>query len=47
MFEIRKHWSSYFKGYDNFKPFKMRLMEAVTEAEIVAILNDIENRYRS
>lgn len=47
VFEIRKHWSSYFKGYDNFKPFKMRLMEAVTEAEIVTILNDIENRYRS
>lgn len=47
VFEIRKHWSCYFKGYDNFKPFKMRLMEAVSAAEIVAILDEIENFYRS
>lgn len=40
--EIRKHWSSYFKGLANFKPFKMRLMEAKTAEEVVSILDEIE-----
>lgn len=42
--EIRKHWSAYFKGYPNFKPFKMRLMEAKTASEVNSILMEIENQ---
>ncbi len=43
--EIRKHWSSYFKGYPNFKPFKMKLMNAVTLQEVKDVLREIEKYY--
>ena len=39
--EIRKHWSSYFKGLPNFKPYKMRLMEAKTAEEVVEVLAEL------
>ena len=39
--EIRKHWSAYFKGLPNFKPYKMRLMEAKTADEVKGILETI------
>ena len=44
--EIRKHWSAYFKGYPNFKPFKMRLMEAKTAVEVEEILREIERHFQ-
>ena len=43
--EIRKHWSAYFKGFPNFKPFKMRLMEAKTANEVSTILEEIKDFY--
>ena len=39
--EIRKHWSSYFKGIPNFKTYKMRLMEAKTAEEVKSILEEV------
>ena len=42
--EIRKHWGSYFKGLPNFKPTKIRLMEAKTASEVLDILNNMESR---
>lgn len=45
LLEIRKHWSSYFKGLPNFKPFRMRLMESVTLGEVYSILDEIEATY--
>ena len=44
--EIRKHWGCYFKGYPNFKPFKMRLMEAKTAVEVEEILREIERHFQ-
>lgn len=43
--EIRKHWGCYFKGLPNFKPFKIKLMEARTADEVKEILEDIETKY--
>ena len=40
--EIRKHWGCYFKGLANFKPFKMRLMEAKTAEEVMSVLECLE-----
>ena len=40
--EIRKHWGAYFKGLPNFKPFKIRLMEAKTAQEVTYILDELE-----
>lgn len=45
LLEIRKHWSSYFKGLPNFKPFRMRLMEINSVDEIYALLDEIEKTY--
>ncbi len=43
--EIRKHWGDYFKGYPNFKPTRMKLMETESLEEILAILDDIREYY--
>ena len=43
--EIRKHWGSYFKGYRNFKPFRMKLMETNELDKVLQILEDIRNYY--
>jgi len=43
--EIRKHWGDYFKGYSNFKPFRIKLMEAVTEIEVINTLEEARQLY--
>jgi len=43
--EIRKHWGSYFKGYRNFKLFRMKLMETNELDKVLQILEDIRNYY--
>ncbi|HLN52790.1 MAG TPA: tRNA dihydrouridine synthase DusB [Lentimicrobium sp.] len=43
--EIRRHYSHYFKGLCDFKPFRMKLMIAATMDEITGILNEIEAKY--
>ena len=39
--EMRKHYSGYFKGVKNFKPFKILLMNAKSIDEIRQIIDDI------
>ncbi len=43
--EMRRHYASYFKGFENFKSFRMRLVQADTESEIIHILDEIEQFY--
>ena len=43
--EMRKHWGNYFKGYPNFKPFKLRLMSTESHQEVLAIVDEIEHYY--
>jgi tRNA-dihydrouridine synthase B len=43
--EMRKHYADYFKGYPNFKNFKVALMEAATEEMVTGILAEIEQYY--
>ncbi len=43
IFEMRKHYSDYFKGYFNFKPYRMQLVNSVEKDEIITILDEIEN----
>ncbi len=33
--EIRKHWGNYFKGFQHFKPFRIKLMETVSYIQIM------------
>ncbi len=43
VFEMRRHYTNYFKGLDNFKSLRMRLVDAVEEAELYDILEEISS----
>jgi tRNA-dihydrouridine synthase B len=45
IFEMRRHYSNYFKGIDHFKPYRMRLVEAATYEEIEAILDEVSDKF--
>lgn len=45
--EIRKHYSDYFKGYPDFKHFKVALMEAGSLEKVTGLLAEIEAAYRN
>ena len=45
--EMRKHYADYFKGYPNFKSFKVALMECLTEKDVNELLGKIEDYYSS
>jgi tRNA-dihydrouridine synthase B len=45
IFEMRRHYASYFKGLDNFKPFRMRLVEADSYDHIFEILEEVADVY--
>lgn len=45
MFEMRKHYSNYFKGLPNFKAFKVKLMGEEKVESVLAILDEIKLRY--
>lgn len=43
IFEMRRHYSNYFRGIANFKPFRMRLVTAPTLAQLFSVLDEIES----
>lgn len=43
--EIRKHYSDYFKGYPDFKRFKVALMESESFEGVNSLLDEIEAAY--
>jgi nifR3 family TIM-barrel protein len=45
IFEMRRHYTNYFKGLPDFKPFRMRLVESQDTAELFTILNEISEHY--
>jgi tRNA-dihydrouridine synthase B len=45
IFEMRRHYTNYFKGIPDFKPFRARLVEAPTEAAVIEILNEVVEKY--
>jgi tRNA-dihydrouridine synthase B len=45
IFEMRRHYTNYFKGIADFKPFRARLVEAPNEAEVLAILDEVAYVY--
>jgi nifR3 family TIM-barrel protein len=47
IFEMRRHYTNYFKGITDFKPFRARLVEADTENEVYAILDEVVEKYAS
>ena len=45
IFEMRRHYTNYFKGVPDFKPFRTRLVEASTIEEVNNILNEVSDIY--
>lgn len=45
LLEIRRHYSHYFKGLPDFKPFRMKLMLAQSALDVFEILDNIKNKY--
>ncbi|MDB5005383.1 MAG: tRNA-U20-dihydrouridine synthase [Mucilaginibacter sp.] len=46
VFEMRRHYGNYFKGIDNFKEYRMKLVTAGTFEELEDILQEIEHNPR-
>lgn len=45
IFEMRRHYTNYFRGLDHFKSYRMRLVEASTFEEISAILDEVATQF--
>lgn len=43
IFEMRKHYGSYFRSLPNFKPFRMRLVNAGSREELEEVLQAVED----
>ena len=41
IFEMRRHYTNYFRGIPNFKPYRTRLVESDNYEEVLAILNEV------
>ena len=41
IFEMRMHYSSYFKGFNNFKPYRTRLVEGGSYEQVCEVLDEI------
>jgi tRNA-dihydrouridine synthase B len=42
IFEMRRHYTNYFRGMAHFKPFRMRLVEAPDYSSVIEILDEIQ-----
>ncbi len=47
IFEMRRHYTSYFKGIPNFKPYRTRLVEAPTFDETLVILHEVSQKFEN
>lgn len=45
VFEMRRHYTNYFKGLPDFKPYRTRLVETITPADLFAILDEIAETF--
>ena len=45
IFEMRRHYTNYFKSIPDFKPFRTRLVEADTLEEVLTILEEVTETY--
>lgn len=47
IYEMRRHYSNYFRGIPNFKPFRTRLLEGDHYSDILETLDQIHNTHHS
>jgi len=42
IFEMRRHYTNYFRGISNFKPYRNKLVQLESQEEIIDLLDEIE-----
>ncbi len=47
IFEMRRHYTNYFRGFHGFKSFRMRLVEAESPEEVLDILQEVQFHYEA
>ena len=45
IYEMRRHYTAYFKGINNFKPFRKKLVEAGSHEEVIEILEEVREEF--
>ncbi|MCU0450203.1 MAG: tRNA dihydrouridine synthase DusB [Bernardetiaceae bacterium] len=45
IFEMRRHYTNYFRGLNHFRDYRVRLVEAGSLAEVLAILDEVAHRF--
>ncbi|MEQ8471548.1 MAG: tRNA dihydrouridine synthase DusB [Marinoscillum sp.] len=45
IFEMRRHYTNYFRGLPNFKPFRTQLVESSSYAELQSILDQVASEF--
>lgn len=45
IFEMRRHYSNYFKGIPNFKEYRMKLVTLDNVSDITDVLDDVRNKF--
>jgi nifR3 family TIM-barrel protein len=45
IYEMRRHYTNYFKGFSNFKPFRSRLVNARDQQEVLDTLDEINQSF--
>ena len=45
VYETRRHYSNYFKGIENFKPYRQKLVTTETSNEVFEILDSISEKF--
>ena len=43
--ETRRHYTNYFKGYDNFKPYRTRMVTSNCSSEVYNVLNEVLEKF--
>ena len=46
VFEMRRHYTNYFKGVDNFKPYRMQLVELEEHQALFDLLDEIGHNFQ-
>jgi len=45
IYEMRRHYTAYFKGIPNFKPFRLKLVQSDDFQELMDTLNEVEHTF--
>ena len=47
VYEMRRHFSNYFKGLPNFKEIRIKLLTTIDPKEVFSILDSINEKYKN